>query len=97
VSEYNVGQNHSNCSNGTKRYAICFSANLEANGMSLITKTLPGFYSMSFMLTSDRVNLKSKEYEGYPHYFWTFPAKCLSEPAQQYNDELVKGVEFVLS
>jgi versiconal hemiacetal acetate esterase len=44
-----------------------------------------------------RVNVKYDEYAGYPHYFWTFPSSALKEPAEQYNANLVKGIEFVLS
>ena len=48
-------------------------------------------------LMSSRVKVKYDEYAGYPHYFWTFPAASLKEPAEQYNSNLVKGIEFVLS
>jgi versiconal hemiacetal acetate esterase len=43
------------------------------------------------------VDVKYDEYPGYPHYFWTFPSKHLEQPAAEYIDSLVKGVQFVLS
>jgi versiconal hemiacetal acetate esterase len=45
----------------------------------------------------DSVKVKADEYDGYPHYFWTFPASSLAGPAEQYNTNLVKGIDFVLS
>ncbi|KAJ9636305.1 hypothetical protein H2201_007836 [Coniosporium apollinis] len=49
------------------------------------------------VLDDKRVPNMSDEYEGYPHYFWTFPSKLLDEPRTQYVEKLLKGVDFVLS
>jgi versiconal hemiacetal acetate esterase len=43
------------------------------------------------------VEVKYDEYPGYPHYFWTFPSKDLEGAAGKYIDNLIKGVQFVLS
>jgi versiconal hemiacetal acetate esterase len=37
------------------------------------------------------------EYDGYPHYFWTFPSKNLDKIREEYGKNLLKGVEFVMS
>lgn len=37
------------------------------------------------------------EYQGYPHYFWTFPGDMLKEIQQEYTDKLIEGVRFVIS
>ncbi|KIW09160.1 uncharacterized protein PV09_00095 [Verruconis gallopava] len=52
---------------------------------------------MKEKLESNGVQVKYDEYAGYPHYFWTFPAEVLKEPAAEYNANLVKGIEFILS
>jgi versiconal hemiacetal acetate esterase len=36
------------------------------------------------------------EYEGYPHFFWSFPSDHLTEPIAAYERNLEKAFEFVL-
>jgi versiconal hemiacetal acetate esterase len=48
-------------------------------------------------LTFCSVKVKYDEYAGFPHYFWSFPSAALKDVAEQYNSNLVKGIEFVLS
>ncbi|KAF2186715.1 hypothetical protein K469DRAFT_663764 [Zopfia rhizophila CBS 207.26] len=36
-------------------------------------------------------------YEGYPHYYWTWPSKHLDKPRADYLTKLAKGVQYVLS
>lgn len=52
---------------------------------------------MNPMLNQSRVKVKYDEYQGYPHYFWTFPSPALKEPTENYMANLNKGVAFVLS
>lgn len=37
------------------------------------------------------------EYEGYPHYFWTFPGDMLKRVQAEYTNKLIEGVKFVIS
>jgi len=37
------------------------------------------------------------EYAGYPHWFWAFPSEHLAQPRAEYDRNLKKGFEFVLS
>ncbi|KAF4636558.1 hypothetical protein G7Y89_g1517 [Cudoniella acicularis] len=37
------------------------------------------------------------EYLGYPHWFWAYPSEHLKEPIAEYNRNLKKGFDFVLS
>ena len=43
------------------------------------------------------VPVRFDEYDGYPHYFWTFPGPSLEEPTRDYYEKLEQGVKFVLS
>jgi versiconal hemiacetal acetate esterase len=36
-------------------------------------------------------------YEGYPHYHWTWPSSKLDQPRKEFNTNLAKGVQFVIS
>lgn len=36
-------------------------------------------------------------YEGYPHYHWTWPSSKLDQARDDFNENLAKGVQFVLS
>jgi versiconal hemiacetal acetate esterase len=36
------------------------------------------------------------EYEGYPHFFWSFPSEHLAEPIAAYERNLEKAFQFVL-
>jgi versiconal hemiacetal acetate esterase len=43
------------------------------------------------------VPVRYDEFDGYPHYFWTFPAPSLEGPARDYLRKLEQGVKYVLS
>lgn len=36
-------------------------------------------------------------YEGYPHYHWIFPSSKLDKPREEFNANLARGVNYVLS
>ncbi|KAF2790604.1 hypothetical protein K505DRAFT_282308 [Melanomma pulvis-pyrius CBS 109.77] len=48
-------------------------------------------------LDENQVPNKLDFYEGYPHYFWTWPSSKLDEPRKEYLANLAKGVQFVVS
>ncbi|KAF2638756.1 hypothetical protein P280DRAFT_454825 [Massarina eburnea CBS 473.64] len=48
-------------------------------------------------LDENEVPNKVDYYEGYPHYHWTWPSKTLDKPREEYNANLAKGVQFVVS
>lgn len=43
------------------------------------------------------VQYKFDYYEGYPHYHWAWPSEKLDKPRNQYNDNLTKGVQWLVS
>jgi versiconal hemiacetal acetate esterase len=36
-------------------------------------------------------------YDGYPHYHWTWPSSKLDQSRNDFNANLAKGVQFVIS
>jgi versiconal hemiacetal acetate esterase len=48
-------------------------------------------------LKQEGVQVRYDEFDGYPHYFWTFPGPSLEQPARDYLKKLGNGVKFVLS
>lgn len=53
--------------------------------------------SRNHLLTDSSVLNKMDFYEGYPHFFWTWPSPKLDGPRDEYNFNVGKGVEFVIS
>ncbi|KAF2440100.1 alpha/beta-hydrolase [Karstenula rhodostoma CBS 690.94] len=48
-------------------------------------------------LEENKVSYKFNFYEGYPHYHWTWPSSKLDKPREEYNANLAKGVQWVVS
>lgn len=55
------------------------------------------FYHFGLLLIQHSVPTKMDFYEGYPHYHWTWPSPKLDEPRKEFNANLAKGVDFVIS
>jgi len=51
---------------------------------------------MREQLETNGVEVKYDEYEGLPHYFWTFPSGKLDEVRNDYVQKLVRGTQWVL-
>jgi versiconal hemiacetal acetate esterase len=52
---------------------------------------------MKAALDKAGVPVRYDEYEGYPHYFWSYPGPSLKAASEEYYSNLAKGVDFVLS
>jgi len=48
---------------------------------------------MEYALNKAGVKVKSDYYEGYPHYFWTFPS--ISD-GQKFIQNMIAGIHFIL-
>ncbi|KAH7121047.1 Alpha/Beta hydrolase protein [Dendryphion nanum] len=48
-------------------------------------------------LDEARVPNKLDFYEGYPHFYWTWPSSKLDAPRNEYIANLARGVDFVVS
>jgi versiconal hemiacetal acetate esterase len=44
-----------------------------------------------------RVPNKFHEFEGYPHWFWTFPSRHLAGAIKEYNQKLLEGFNFIMT
>jgi hypothetical protein len=70
--------------------ADCWGRNLIGLGKKSCSLDLPVINSFSVPNIYD-------EYPGYPHWFWAYPSEHLAEPVAEYNKNLKRGFEFVLS
>ncbi|KAF1978717.1 alpha/beta-hydrolase [Bimuria novae-zelandiae CBS 107.79] len=48
-------------------------------------------------LDDSKVPYKFDFYEGYPHYHWTWPSAKLDKPRDEYNANVAKGVQWLIS